>query len=329
MKNWGSIFLILFFYGFISASDITILKDIPFKKYEVISGLTNELKFDLYQPEVTYSTPSPIAIFLHGGGFHAGEKEDPKIVELCNRMAKSGFYAAAVEYRTGIEKYNESQFVNVLLKAMLDAGDFMTFIRDNSSKYKIDTNNIFIGGISAGAIVSLHLAYWDNDEIINYLEEHKIKLHLPDRIKTFSKPKGVLNCWGILLDPQIMENNNIPIVSFHGKKDRIAPYKKGHPMHIPWLPKVYGSSLIHEEAKRNNITSLFHTYAHLKHGHEENTPYMDTTFNMMNSFMSYVVSGQVQNISLLYNPQLNTKVNIETYKIPDSELARQSNLPIK
>lgn len=303
------------------ASDIKLTEDIPFKKFEVISGLTDELKFDLYQPEISYKSPTPLAVFLHGGGFHAGEKEDPKIVELCSKMAKAGFCAAAVEYRTGIERYTETHFVNVLLKAMYDAGDFLTFIKQNSNQYDIDTSNIFIGGISAGAIVALHLTYWDESEIVQYLDEKKMDIHLPARIKEFSKPKGVLNCWGVLLDPDIMANNNIPIVSVHGAKDKIAPYKKGHPMHIPWLPKVYGSLMIHEEAKKHNITSLFHTYNNLKHGHEENTTYSDTTFSMMNNFISFISSGQVQNISLLYNFKENTLVNIENIALPKEKVA--------
>ncbi len=305
----------------VNASDIHIKKDIPFKKYEVISGLTNELKFDFYQPKIAYSTPSPLAIFLHGGGFHAGEKEDPKIVELCTRMARSGFASAAVEYRTGIEKYNESHFVSALLKAIYDAGDFMHFIKKNASKYNIDTSNIFIGGISAGAIVALHMTYWDKEEILTYLKDQKLQIHIPDRIDSFPKPKGVLNCWGVLLNPEIMSNNNVPIVSFHGAKDRIAPYQKGHPMHIPWLPKVYGSFIIHEEAKKNNITSLFHTYRDLKHGHEENTPQMDTTFSMINSFIFYLSSGQIHNLSILYNSNTNTLTNIEDFLVPREKMA--------
>lgn len=315
------ILFILFIISNIFASDITVKRDIPFKRYEVISGLTNDLKFDLYQPHISYSTPSPLAIFLHGGGFHAGEKDDPKIVELCTRMAKSGFISAAIQYRTGIDKYNESHFLNALLKALYDAGDFMVHIRNEAYKYQIDTNNIFIGGISAGAIVALHMTYWDKMEILSYLEDKNIEIHLPDRIDSFPKPKGVLNCWGVLLNPDIMSNNNVPIVSFHGEKDRIAPYKKGHPMHIPWLPKVYGSSVIHDEAKKNNITSLFHTYIDLKHGHEENTPQMDTTFSMINSFISYISSGQIQNISMLYSPQVNTKINIQILPLPKKHLA--------
>lgn len=309
----------------ISASEITVKHNIPYKKYEVMSGLNNELKFDIYEPAIAYSTPSPIAIFLHGGGFHAGEKEDPKIVELCKRMAESGFISAAIEYRTGIERYTQGHFVNVLLKAMYDAGDFIDYIKENSSTYNVDTSKIFMGGISAGAIVSLHLAYWDKPEIIQYLEKNRISLHLPERIDKFSKPKGILNCWGVLLDPSIMSNNNIPLVSFHGERDRIAPYKKGHPMHIPWLPKVYGSHTIHEEAKSNNITSLFHTYEDLKHGHEENTAYMDTTFNMMNSFMAYIASGQEQNISLLFSPNSNTQAHIHNFALPKNKLALKAN----
>lgn len=324
--NYRKIFLIInlctiLFISNILASDLEVKRNISYKKFEVVSGFIDELKFDFYKPEISYSTPSPLAVFLHGGGFHAGDKDDPKIVELCTRMAKSGFASAAIEYRTGIEKYNESHFINVLLKAIYDAGDFMNYIKNNASEYDIDTSNIFMGGISAGAIVALHMTYWDKEEIISYLNEKGISLHLPDRIDTFFKPKGVLNCWGVLLDPKIMINNNVPIVSFHGEKDKIAPYKKGHPMHIPWLPKVYGSSMIHEEAKKYNITSLFHTYTNLKHGHEENTPQMDTTFNMMNSFMTYISSGQVQNISLLYNNNSNTQVNIESFTLPTNELA--------
>ena len=308
--------LTISFLTSIYATDKTIVKDLVYKK---VKGRV--LKYDIYEPVQKDMTKKPLVIFLHGGGFHAGEKHDPKIVELCERMSDSGYVAAAIEYRTGIKNYTVKDFFRALMVGVYDAGDFLNHIIKLSNRYNFDSNKIFIGGISSGAIVALHLAYLDLPEANKYMADKNIDLTLPARLDSFPDISGVLNCWGLLLDPSIMKNNNIPIVTVHGKKDRVVPYKKGKPMHIPWLPKVYGGYTIHESAKKSNITSLFHTYPKIKHGHEENCAYMDTTFHLINNFVQNISQDQIQNISLFVKDNINTIFHIRQNDFPNKNTA--------
>ena len=298
-----------------NAKDRIVHRDIVFK---IVKNDT--LKYDLYEPSQIKDGDKPLLVFFHGGGFHGGEKEDPKIVELCSRLADSGYVTAAVEYRTGIERYSEKNFFKALMIGVYDGGDFLNHITSKSKLYHIDRDQIFVGGISSGAVVALHLAYLDLKEAKQYMKQQDINLFLPKRLDTFPKIAGVLNCWGLILDPSILSNNNIPIVTLHGDKDRIVPFKKGKPMHIPWLPTVYGGYTIHNAAKKYNITSLFHFYKGMKHGHLENTPRMDTTFSYINNFVQKIYQNQQHELSLLVHKDQNTELNIRKKIFPNSDI---------
>ena len=110
--------------------------------------------FDLWLPEK--KEPVPLVIFIHGGGWVAGDKNEmrayPKTV---SRFLSHGFALASINYR----------FLKVasLQKIMReDIGGFVQFMRGNAMKYKIDPKRVFSYGASAGASASLWLATHDD-----------------------------------------------------------------------------------------------------------------------------------------------------------------------
>jgi acetyl esterase/lipase len=56
-----------------------------------------DLKLDLYRPDDAAASPFPIVVFIHGGGWHGGDKESYRDPAL--RVASHGYLCASIDYR--------------------------------------------------------------------------------------------------------------------------------------------------------------------------------------------------------------------------------------
>ena len=98
--------------------------------------------------------PTPLAIYIHGGGFTSGSKEKLKPNEL-EQLLKAGISVAAINYR-----YLST--TNPLPTSHHDARRALQFIRSKSKKWNIDKSRVAAFGGSAGAQICMWLAFSDD-----------------------------------------------------------------------------------------------------------------------------------------------------------------------
>jgi len=107
--------------------------------------------FDLYLAES--DTPTPLLVFIHGGGFVAGDKRQvsPRLID---DMHKNGISVAALNYR----------FITTapMPACYHDAARAIQFLRAHAADYNLDPERIACSGGSAGAGISLWLAFHDD-----------------------------------------------------------------------------------------------------------------------------------------------------------------------
>ena len=97
--------------------------------------------------------PTPLVIFYHGGGFRAGDKRTLN-VSLLKKLLEGGVSVAAVNYRlTNVAPFPAQ---------MHDCARAMQFLRHHAKKYNIDPKRVGATGGSAGAIISMWLAFHEN-----------------------------------------------------------------------------------------------------------------------------------------------------------------------
>ena len=98
-------------------------------------------------------TPTPLAVYIHGGGFKGGSKEKLKSEKL-NALLGAGISVAAINYR----------FVTTdpLPTAHHDARRAIQFMRSKADEWNIDTKRVAAFGGSAGAQICMWLAYSDD-----------------------------------------------------------------------------------------------------------------------------------------------------------------------
>lgn len=110
--------------------------------------------FDIWIAESI--NPTPLVIYIHGGGFLKGDKSKYYSSEDLVRFLDAGVSVATINYRFMTEApYG-------IKASFTDSKRCLQYIRYNADKYNIDKTRIACSGGSAGAGTSLWLAFHDN-----------------------------------------------------------------------------------------------------------------------------------------------------------------------
>ena len=104
--------------------------------------------FDLWRAKS--DRPTPLVIYYHGGGFRGGDKRTLN-PSLLKQLLAGGVSVAAANYRlTNVAPFPAQ---------MHDCGRALQFIRHDTAKYNIDPKRVGATGGSAGAGISMWLAF--------------------------------------------------------------------------------------------------------------------------------------------------------------------------
>ncbi len=233
---------------------------------------SNELYYYVYYPTnfVDYSTCSlPALIIFHSGGFSECSSPDQDGLDyFCTAMAARGFVVFSVSYRVGVltdptpipgvihpvgpkQQRVSAQQMLAIYRACQDArGAIRSIILGNPSeiRFKINTNYVFVGGMSAGSLIAMNAVYYQSQDT----HQAMIDAVFPNISSSlgsinpdfyYAPPPilpsddylpniaGVLNLWGSMFIPKtdlampysFFSSNRYkpPIISFAGVQDPI------------------------------------------------------------------------------------------------------------
>tara|TARA_B110000908_G_C10171658_1_gene411139 strand:- start:148 stop:1224 length:1077 start_codon:yes stop_codon:yes gene_type:complete len=210
-------------------------------------GTTTALKLDIYFPDqdVDLFNLRPLVLMIHGGGFIAGNKEDRKTE--CIALAQKGYVAATISYRLGWD--TGLQRIQAIYRAHQDANASLRYLVSNYSTYGIDTNWIFIGGTSAGAITANNVNYTSQNEWnVQFPGIETMLGSLDTSGNTYTNSfdlKGIFNNWGAVPINSMQSSEMIPQIAFHGELDQTV--------NIDTATTLIGSRSIHYALLSNNI----------------------------------------------------------------------------
>lgn len=299
---------------------------------------TINLEMDVFQPEGDLVEKRPLIIWAHGGAFLAGERSE--MDTLCYLFAKKGFVTATMSYRLYPLTLGIPDSLGMLDAAIRAIGDMKAVVRyfrqdaATENKYRIDPNHIYVGGVSAGAMMAVQVGYLDSDDNIpDYFTDILTanggiegNTGSAENQSYSSEVQGVINLAGAIHKLDWIQDGDVPIMSYHGDEDDVVPYGHGLTNVIGFeFMSVNGSGSIHNYIESFDIPNFLVTAVGA--GHE-------TAFGSAYSFYlnNFITQGQEFLHELLCAgipidvEELSEEKNIEAFPIPSDNVITL-NLP--
>lgn len=189
---------------------------------------SDSLRMDRYRIQGEGVEPAPCLVFVFGGGFVWGSRDDASYQPFFEYMARRGLTVASIDYRRGLQEplergtLNEQTFPQAfpasIQMATQDLYDATAYLLSNAETWNIDPARIVVCGTSAGAITALHAEY-------GLCKGSEAAQKLPEGFNyggVIAFAGAVFAAgddldWGTVRKPA-------PMLLFHGDADRNVPY---------------------------------------------------------------------------------------------------------
>jgi hypothetical protein len=252
--------------------EVNIETGIPFSS-AIKEGETSPttLYLDFYEPEGDTFSARPLVITVFGGAFVAGSRDYSDMVEYCTRLAQHGYAAASIDYRLiSIWNISSTALIRDAYMAAQDVSAAIRFFKYHCEEYRIDTEQIFLLGNSAGSIAIYCELFMDEDErpAETFEEPDLGPMHSSgfNEYAGFSPAvAGAVPQWGGVMDLNVIsEEEYVPLCMIHGTDDTNVPYDSGYCYNgmLPGvMPYMYGSHPIAGRLDEIGITDYeFHPF---------------------------------------------------------------------
>ena len=237
--------------------------DLPFLFIIESNTVDIDLDMDMYFPSNDNVTNRPVIVVTHGGAFFSGDNNLDDVVALSISAAKRGYVVANINYRLGLNILDGSTGERAVYRGIQDGSAAIRYLREFHDEYAIDPEKVFMWGTSAGAFISLHLAYTDDND---RPQSTYGSFGIPDlgcldcagnSYNQNSRPNAIVSCWGAIGDLGWIDGDDyVPSLMFHGTADLIVPFGVGLPFTLMiTLPIVYGSSVIADRLDEYDVSN--------------------------------------------------------------------------
>jgi len=250
------------------------------------------LSMDIFQPRNDNNASRPVIIFCFGGGFTQGNKSAADMRALAIAMTKKGYVTATMDYRLGINLFDEGASKRAVYRGIQDSRSAIRFFRNDAvsnNTYRINPNQVFLAGYSAGGFIALHNIYLDQENerpsstrAIQYrYSQNSIfgfsNFNIPDlgcldcagnNQNLSGKANAAISFAGALGElSYIQGNTDAPALLFHSSNDNTVPFNTGVPYGAgnTRLSSVFGSNAIQDEALRKGAPVRLKSYTNRGH----------------------------------------------------------------
>ena len=237
----------------------------PDETFLFVKRDTCDLYLDIYHPAkgsaTTFEgTDKPTIIFMFGGGFIAGTRDNESYHEWFRQLTSNGYRVVSIDYRLGLKGSNKvgvaqvNVLDNAIHMAVEDLFSATEFIIDNAAELGINPNNMVISGSSAGAITVMQAEY----EIAN---RTRWAANLPEGFNYV----GVMSFSGAILSREgkvDYKTSPCPTLMLHGTADKLVPYEQIAILNLGF----FGGGKLVDRFKKYDLN--YNMYHFIDYGHE-------------------------------------------------------------
>jgi para-nitrobenzyl esterase len=298
---------------FVFAQD-SVISNITYGSNTSFSGSNVTLKLDVHMPQGDNASARPLIVLAHGGNFLGGSKTGGDVIQLCNDLSRMGYVVASIDYRVGMTNFpfpgpDSTDATESVMRAVHDMRAAIRFFRKdvitNGNLYRIDTNNIYSAGVSAGGFMAMHVPYLDDEAEFPSWADTTNQQGLHGGIEGQSGNPGYssnvracINLCGALGDTAWIKPGDEPACLLHGDQDGTVPYGSAIIVLLGSYPLlgVDGSYSIAARLNQLNIEYCFETHEGEDHvPHVGSAPHYDTTLNVMRNFLVHFICNDPLN----------------------------------
>jgi acetyl esterase/lipase len=304
-----------------------------------VKGITEQdLYMDVYQPEYDLHKNRPVLLFIHGGAFYFGDKENATLTCLMDNLVKRGYVVVSINYRLGSTALGYPAFERSIYRGVQDTNAALRYIAHHSKSMGINPNQIFVAGSSAGAVIALVSAFMEQHEAYSSAEGNLFRDNLGklnasgNDLDEQIRIAGLISMWGGISDLNFIDDN-MPTLLFHGTNDDIVPCDEGLPfkelmgkfihniLSSSW--KLYGSKAIYNYMRQQGMSVKylpFRGYGHEPQVNDDGVfnENMDTILEEINRFLYEQISKQY---NIEGNPEVQKFDSTPVYRINNLDTA--------
>lgn len=279
---------------------------------------SDTLRMDRYRvPAMQGDKAAPCLVFVFGGGFAWGERDNADYLPFFEHVARQGFTVAAIDYRLGLKsavargELTLERFPLLLAASVRmaeeDLYDATAYLLAEADEWRIDPGRIVTCGSSAGAITVLHAEY----DLCN-----GAPLALQRLPREFNYA-GVISFAGAIFaaGEELAwdeAHRPAPMLLFHGDADSNVPYGVIRAMGAGF----FGSEYIAGQLMQMRVPHAF--YSVVNAGHEMAVQPMDDNRYEIDAFLQNVVLGKQPlvidtRIESLDRPEVRKQFTLEEY----------------
>ena len=269
---------------------IVSVTDITYGQNTSFSGDNQKLLLDIYYPKnASVANTYPLLVMAHGGSFLTGNKSN--MSSLCQTMAAKGYIAVSIDYRLGWDygnapspsacKGDTLSLQKAVYRSLQDYNAALRFLVHNADKFFINTDWIFVGGSSAGAVAAMNTTYVTPAFANDFYKDEKAELgglkNADNNLTDDFTIRGDVSLWGAVMSPELITPATaVPMVAFHGSADETIPITNGHYALCSNYPVLYGSQDIYQLLSAYAVPAVLHVA--VNQGHDPDIYDNNTTF---------------------------------------------------
>lgn len=234
-------------YKVLLEEDVVYAKGLSHDSVNSHNAIEMDLMLDIYLPDNELEN-RPLYLFIHGGGFSGGSKQQESIKQHAQYFASRGWVfvsadyrlkrhmgtipAAWVTYSAEVPAAKKNQFL-AIYPAIRDAKAALRWLYANADTYHINTDFVTVGGGSAGAITAIALGVSRQEDYCDELSKDQDPTLSTTQLESHYKVHTIIDYWGSKIALEILKNmdgverfdsDDPPLMVVHGTEDPTVPY---------------------------------------------------------------------------------------------------------